>query len=169
MSRVAATFPAPPPLPPGRRYANPVLLGPFDRAGVVSLQEWLSSGPRAMFLGVMATCAAIASTDCGDGDNLPDGGGGDGSTGGTSGGTTAGTSGSSSGGDGGTTTAGTAGDGAVDADADAGDSGDGGDGSTTPADAAGSAGVRRCHPRGEDRDASPRRANGARARCGGRR
>ena len=64
MSRVAETFPAPPPLPPGRRYANPVLLGPLERAGVVPLEEWLSSRPRAMFLAVFAAAAALGILAC---------------------------------------------------------------------------------------------------------
>ena len=64
MAHVAESFPPPPPLPPGRRYANPGLLGPFDRAGVVALEEWIASRPRAMFFAVFASAAALVLLAC---------------------------------------------------------------------------------------------------------
>jgi hypothetical protein len=92
----------------------------------------LSVRARALFFGALAACAAIASTNCGDGDTLPDGGD-SGPEGGTSGGGSSG-GGSSGGSSGGSTTAGDAGDAgdASDAADGARDGGDAGDGEGGP-------------------------------------
>jgi hypothetical protein len=93
---------------------------------------------QTVFAGTLALLAGVATANCGDGDEFPDGGDG-GKEGGTSGTTTAGTTtagtttaGTTTAGTttAGTTTAGTStgGDGGADANADAHDGGDGGDG-----------------------------------------
>ena len=64
MTTVGRSFPSLPELPPGRRYANPQLLGPFDLAVVRPLDEWLSARPRALFLAVFAAAAALVLLGC---------------------------------------------------------------------------------------------------------
>lgn len=64
MAVVARTFPSLPPLPPGRQYANPQVLGPFNLAAVSPLDDWLSSRSRSLFLAVFAAAAALVLLGC---------------------------------------------------------------------------------------------------------
>jgi predicted permease len=64
MAEVARSFPAPAPLPAGRRYANPELLGPFDFAALRPLDDWLAARPRALFLAVFISAAALVLLGC---------------------------------------------------------------------------------------------------------
>lgn len=64
MGIVARDFPPLPPLPPGRRWANPQTQGPFDQAAVQPLNQWLSSRPRSLFFAVFAAAAALVLLGC---------------------------------------------------------------------------------------------------------
>jgi predicted permease len=64
MAAVARGFPPLAPLPAGRRYANPELHGPFDFAAVRPLDEWLAARPRALFLAVFVSAAALVLLGC---------------------------------------------------------------------------------------------------------
>ena len=64
MAVVARSFPPPAPLPAGRRYANPELLGPFDFSAVRPLDDWLSARPRALFLAVFISATALVLLGC---------------------------------------------------------------------------------------------------------
>lgn len=64
MAVVSRSFPPLAPLPAGRRYANPELHGPFDFAAVRPLDEWLSARPRALFLAVFVSAAALVLLGC---------------------------------------------------------------------------------------------------------